>query len=577
MRRPDALPRPLVLLLLFAGAALLSAVTILDGVQPNDEGLMLQAAARIADGEVPFRDFWWYYPPGQPYLLGALWEAFGPSLVAWRVVRVLTDATVAVLAHELARRGPAAPGAGTGPPAGPAGGRAVTGALPLAVWLAAACAMAFPSQPHPFPIALALALGALLAVERRPILAGVLLGVCAAWRLEFAAYAGLGVAVAHVMSSGPARERITRFGRVAAAAVATGLALYLPVVIAAGVGRSWEMLIEYPLLDFGDYQSLPFPLDYDGPLNTSSIGGFLSDSAENLVHFYLPLALVVGLVGGLLALALRLSRDDPWPAATAVFAIGMGHYLLVRADLFHTAPLAVMVAILAAWALAGARGGVKSQASLIGTESTSPAPGGTVAPPSPAAVAGAAPARRLPAVALAATAVAALGFAWALAEGIDRRVRGLTSEDTVAVDLPVADGVRARPQRALALERAARFVRDRVPEGEPIYVTTLRADHVTSGNPLLYVAAGRPNATRYDIAAPGVVTSAPVQREIVEDLRRKRPLVVRWTAPITAEPEPNRAGRSSGVRILDEYVAREYRQVAKLGYYVMLEPRGVRR
>jgi hypothetical protein len=555
--------RPLVLGLLFAGAALLSAITILDGVQPNDEGLMLQAAARIAEGEVPYSDFWWYYPPGQPYLLAGLWEAFGPSLVAWRVVRVLTDAAVAVLAYELARR-------------------RAPGWLPLLVWLAAACAMAFPSQPHPFPIALALALGALIAVERRPLLAGVLVGVCAAWRLEFAAYAGLGIAVAHVLSAGEPRERIARFARVFAAAVGVALLLYLPVVLSAGVGRSWELLVEYPVFDFGDYQSLPFPLDYDGPLNTSGMGGFISDSLENLVHFYLPLALVIGLAGGLLGLALRLGRADPWPAATAVFAIGMGHYLVVRADLFHTAPLAVMVSVLAAWSLASlravpARADPRSRASLPAAEVTTgdpprrpdaPAPS-----PDPAAVRSSQGTRARRAGALAAGIAAALGFAWALAEGIDRRVRGITEEDTVALDLPVADGVRARPQRALALERAARYIRDRVPEGEPIYVATRRSDLITSGNPLLYVLADRPNATRYDIAAPGVVTSAPVQREIVSDLRRERPLVVRWTAPITAEPEPNRAGESSGVRILDDYLVREYRQVAKLGWYVMLEPR----
>ena len=551
MRRADALSRPLVLGLLFAGAALLSAITVLDGVQPNDEGLMLQAAARIADGQVPYSDFWWYYPPGQPYLLGGLWEAFGPSLVAWRVVRVLADAAVAVLAYELARRRL---------------DRTAT-VLPLAVWLAAACAMAFPTGPHPFPIALALALGALLAVERRPLLAGVLLGACAAWRLEFAAYAGLGIVVAHALSSEPREQRLRRFVRLTAAAVGAALVLYLPVVLAAGLGRSWEMLVEYPVLDFGDYQSLPFPLDYEGPLNTTGVGGFLSDSAENLVHFYLPLALVIGLAGGLLALALRFTRADPWPAATAVFAIGMGHYLLVRADIFHTAPLAVMVAILAAWAL-GARS-EKSLPSPIWTQSTSTEREAPAPTPSPAAESGGA---RRP-LALLATAAATLGFAWALAEGVDRRVRGLTDEDTRALRLPAADGARARPQRAVALERAARYVRARVPAGEPIYVTTLRADLVTSGNPLLYVLAERPNATRYDIAAPGVVTAAPVQREIVGDLRRKRPLVVRWTAPVTAEPEPNRAGRSSGVRILDDYLAREYRQVAKLGYYVMLEPR----
>ena len=95
--------------LLFLGAALLSGIALLDGVQPNDEGLMLQAAARIADGQVPYEDFWWFYPPGQPYLLGGLWELFGPSLLPWRIVRVLCDAAVALLVWLLALRGGASP------------------------------------------------------------------------------------------------------------------------------------------------------------------------------------------------------------------------------------------------------------------------------------------------------------------------------------------------------------------------------------------------------------------------------------------------------------------------------------
>src|ERR1700757_2374580 len=59
----------IVLLLLAAG---LSAFTILQGIAPHDEGLMLQAGARIAAGEWPYRDFWTNYPPGQPLVLAAL-------------------------------------------------------------------------------------------------------------------------------------------------------------------------------------------------------------------------------------------------------------------------------------------------------------------------------------------------------------------------------------------------------------------------------------------------------------------------------------------------------------------------
>ena len=110
-----------------------------------------------------------------------------------------------------------------------------------------------------------------------------------------------------------------------------------------------------------------------------------------------------------------------------------------------------------------------------------------------------------------------------------------------------------------------------MPRGQPIYVTTLRSDLVTSGDPLFYVLADRPNPTRYDIPAPGIVTSAPVQREIIGDLERTRPrLVVRFAAPITAAPEPDRAGQSSGVHILDQYLAANYHQVAKFAYYEIL-------
>jgi hypothetical protein len=503
------------LALLFGGAALLSGITLLDGIQPNDEGLMLTAASRIAHGEVPYSDFWWFYPPGQPYLLAGLWELFGPSLLPWRIVRVLCDAGVAVLAYLLAVRGGASP------------------RLALATWLAAALAMAYPSGPHPFPLTLVLALGALLLFERQPLAAGALVGVAAVWRLEFAAYLGLGVVLAYAVRRDDFVRDACRF---AGPAVLVAAVLYAPVVAAAGLGDSWDLLVRYPIEDFGDYQSLPFPLDYDGPLNTDSVGGFLSDSAENLLLFYLPLALVVGLAGSLVALALRFDRNH-WPQlASAVFAIGMTHYLITRPDVFHTAPLAVMVAVLAAWAIAERH------------EAAAP--------------------RRIPV--LAGAALAAAAFAYALVEGLDRRWLELRT-DYAELRLPAADGARVREASRTPLERAVRDVRERVPPGRPIYVATRRSDLVTSGNPLFYVLADRPNPTRYDIQAPGVVTTAPVQREIVGELRRARPrLVIRWLSPVADQPEDNGAGRSSGVRVLDRYLARAYVPQRRFGDYLVL-------
>jgi hypothetical protein len=509
--------------LLFLGAALLSGITMLDGIQPNDEGLMLQAAARIADGQVPYSDFWWFYPPGQPYLLAGLWELLGPSLLWWRVLRVLSDAGVAVLVWTLARRGGASP------------------LVALAAWLVAALAMAYPTGPHPFPPTLVMALGSLLLLDRRPALAGGLAGLAALWRIEFAAYLWAGAMLAYALRPGERRRPALVFTGAAAAVAAV---LYLPVVAATGLGDSFDLLVRYPLEDFSDYQSLPFPLDYDGPLNTSSIGGFLDDSAEPLLVFYLPLMLVVGLVGSLAALGLRFDRERWWQLAAAVFAVGMAHYLFTRPDVFHTAPLAVMLAVLGAWAVGGARG--LRRRPLAGR-------------------------RRRPreTLGLAGAGLAVLALAYAAVEGLDRRWLELRADHT-PLELPAADGVRVRTDRRDALERAVREVQDRVPPGEPIYVATRRSDLVTSGDPLFYVLADRPNPTRYDVQAPGVITSAPVQREIVRDLERAHPrAVVRFTARITAAPEPNRAGESSGVKVLDSYLERAYRPVARAGPYVI--------
>ncbi len=177
----------------------------------------------------------------------------------------------------------------------------------------------------------------------------------AAWRIEFAAYLGAGHrarlrgAAARGRPLRGRRRALRGRGRAARRSCCT-----LPVVAAAGLGDSWDLLVRYPLEDFADYQSLPFPLDYDGPLNTSSVGGFFSDSVESLL-LVLPAARARARPGRLAAGARRCaSRRERWPqVASAVFAIGMAHYLVTRPDVFHTAPLAVMVAVLAAWALDG--------------------------------------------------------------------------------------------------------------------------------------------------------------------------------------------------------------------------------
>src|SRR6266700_4440362 len=69
-----------------------------------DEGILLQGAQRILDGQIPYRDFFSFYTPGSYYFVAALFKAFGDSFVVARLSLALTGAACSVVTYLLARR-----------------------------------------------------------------------------------------------------------------------------------------------------------------------------------------------------------------------------------------------------------------------------------------------------------------------------------------------------------------------------------------------------------------------------------------------------------------------------------------
>jgi hypothetical protein len=131
-------------------------------------------------------------------------------------------------------------------------------------------------------------------------------------------------------------------------------------------------------------------------------------------------------------------------------------------------------------------------------------------------------------------------------------------------DLVAFESVRVPPEEARDLPRVIAKVHQLVPPREPIYVAPLRSDLVTFSNPLLYYLVDRPNAIRRDFL---LQAKPQEQRNIIAKLPR---VVIRWLDPASAQPEPNRRGRSSGSRALDAYLAAHYRRVAAYGVYEIL-------
>ena len=316
--------------LLWLAAAAISAFTIWRYLEPFDEGFLLQAATRMADGQWPYGDFGWPYGPGQPLLVAAAFEAFEPSVVWWRVLRVAADASIAVLVWALVR-----------PEAGDR--------WALAGWLAAAVTIAQPTTANPFAAALA------LRPRRR-----------ARGRARQAGRRGPPRRARDVLAPRPRRAR--RPGRARGRRRAVRPAhficaaergqtpspaprsrrralLYRPAfAVAAGPGELWDSLVAEAARD-GEWWRLPFPLSYDGPLRGWPPQD-LAEDAKDVLGYYLPL---IGVVGAAAVAAVLVARRwRPSAAATGLLVLAAGSllYLVSRPDELHVQPLLICLCAL---------------------------------------------------------------------------------------------------------------------------------------------------------------------------------------------------------------------------------------
>jgi hypothetical protein len=322
---------------------------------------------------------------------------------------------------------------------------------------------------------------------------------------------------------------------VAGAAAALTALVYLPFVVRDGPADAWRELIGHSLRE-GRYWRLPFPLGYDGRLRLWPPGSLAHD-AKDVLDFYVPLLLLIGLALVAVVLLARRMRpriagdrgSDPVSlariAGLAILALSFVAYLLSRTDEFHSTPLIVTLAALVP---------------LVAIRAPRP-------------------------LAAALTTVLVLLFGY----GALNRVSALLSPPELApVHVAVADGVRAPPAEARAIEAMVAGVQRRVPPGDPIYTVTRRSDLVRINDPLVYVLTERDNPTRQDF---GLQTGAKAQAAIVAALGRARPkAIVRWTDPVSTKREPNARGRPSGVRTLDAWLAGHYRLAERHGYYEIL-------
>ena len=503
--------------LMLAMALALLLVGIRQPVNIHDEGYVLYGATRISTGEIPYRDFWLVYTPAQFYLLAGLFSVFGSSVLLARGYDALVRLAIVVLVYRLAR----------------VLGGPVAALVPAAVALLLLATVGFYGYPVFPALALVLAsvdrLLAFFAIRAWATLlgAGLLLGLAAMFRQDigFAGLVAETLALAALTWRSPGehldqgfRGPRRRWRGLAPFALGMLLAVApfaVPLLWAVPARELWWGLIGFPATVLPEQRALPYPgLPYPG-MTRAAVN-------ESLV-FYVPLAIfgaslwTRGTLGTWLLTALGLG----------LFRLGMN-----RADVVHLLPGTIVALVLSA-------------ALLVRAERVRP---------------------RLLSVGLLALGAAVVGDAYVV-----QPVRSLLSLGTryhrpqPPSSLEVSAGISGFEDQ----EAAVRYVRQHTAGRERILVGNTRHDRIFVIDMMFYVLAGRGSATRYHLLEPGVVTTRPVQQEIIAALEAGAISYVVLFSTFEDHVEPNASGRSSGVVDLDLYIRSHYRPVARFGGYAV--------
>jgi Dolichyl-phosphate-mannose-protein mannosyltransferase len=522
-----------------------------------DEGVIVTGAARVMAGEIIHRDFYANYGPAQFYVLAALFKLFGPSILVARIWGALVKAGIAVAIYLLGKR------------VMPSIWSLVSSVFSM-VWLLFVDNAVWPA----WPALLASIVSVLLlfgmfengSVVKNASLSGACVGVATLFRYDIGfivcvaeAAVLLPYSLAMVGSTTRLRSVGTTFGAYCAGIGAVCLPVAAAFCIAGAAGDMLFDVVQFPAHNYGATRSLPFPLPLRGRRPSSEI--------EYIVYF--PMMMLFGVLIAAIplnrsqsSLAPRFrtdsadSRRGMWELAllgvVMLSLIGKG---LVRVGSTHMS-LAVVPAmlILAGLLSANARRKISIGFSIF---------------------LGAA---LLVGVDLTLSAYSAVSAR--LVANVSRVIEQKRSDVRPDVAQERADSCRTQAglervacfKLAVDQEAAVHYIQENTTISDSIFVGLLQHERIFVNNVSFYFIANRRPATKWYHFDPGLQTTAPIQRLMIADLLRAKPKYIVLDSDWDGLREPNESSKSSGVRLLDEFIANKYERVAKFGSLTILKP-----
>ena len=502
-----------------------------------DEGLAVLRAQQVADGQVPYRDFWAPYAPGQLYTLAAVFRVFGFAILVERIWDTLVRFGICIVVLLIGRK------------------LGVGGAvywpflitLLFLAWCGAYGSNVFPAMLWSLLAALLLLYSFSEEGSHFPFLGGLATGAATLYRHDFGVYTFLSAAAAlwilslEDLSLAPQNRAklVQRLKTLFLYVAGTGV-LVVPVLLyfllVVPLHELWADFVVFPGIQLR-FRALPLP-----PLLPSP--SYLLNSALLLNPWFLfcgPLTLyLISWIG--LVRSFRSAPRDPegtgrrfGHVVLTVLGSLLFIYASMRADLMHCMPTATTASILlpmllADWVAAKRRAWSRVLVTLCLLVLTVPC-------------------------------IAIPIELWHIHLSDCAPWRTLTSS------LP-----RARYFRVDAdVEDAVQFIRQNVPRDQTIFVGNSQHQRVFSNDVLFYFLAERRAGTKFYDFIPGVITTAPVQQEMIRDLEQNHVSHVVLVSDYGHHRTSTGVPVDRGATLLDDFIRREYRQVQTFGRYSVWE------
>ena len=473
---------------------------------PYDEAVILVGAEKILNGQIPHRDFSSEYPPGQFYVLAALFKIFGTSVITERiydlVIKTLLSLSIFSIISFLS-----------------SWRTALLGWLMSIIWLQQSSFPAYPVYPSMLFIFISVYLLLINMKEQKShyvILSAVSIVFSILFRHDLGGYAAIAIALVLIfkgMREGRSWQPLITFISSCIIAGSPGLIYF---ILNSSMEALFNDLVLIPMA-FLEKQALPYPLL----------------SRWNLPFFIFPLVLVTGIITSIILI--KRKRDDSNAYAVlliSLIGIFCFNQVRVRSDILHLLPVALTGILLAPILLYA----LSRELSLGAWQN------------------------RI----VYALVIIILGITLSKPVSVIKMLLSRTNGYVVETINP--DIERAMYSKINSdLKDVVAYIKNNTSINDRIYVGVKNHDKFVFNDVIIYFLAERDSATRHHVLNPGVHTTLQVQEEVVNEFKNSPPrlIVLAPRAPF----EPNLSSVDSRIDLLDNYISTNFILIKTFGIY----------